>query len=180
MKEKEEEIIELFRADKEKGFRCLINYFQEPIYWHIRRMLDNHDDTEDVLQETFLRVYKHWKLFKRTSKLSTWIYKIATNEVFRFLEHNKQTKISIEDVGNEIWTQLDETDDSSEELERTLLLEKAIRRLPERQQLVFNLRYYDRMEYSEMAVVLNTQIETLKTNFFYAKENIKKYLQTQM
>ena len=153
----DEEILKIVHLDKDKGFKCLIERFQEPLYWHIRRMLTCHEDAEDVLQETFLRVYRHLGSFKGDSKLSTWLYKIATNEVLRFIEKHKQSD-----------------DDTAEQL---VWLQKAIRHLPEKQRLVFNLRYYDELEYAEISEILNTQVETLKTNFHYAKENIKKYIQ---
>ena len=141
-------------------------------------MLSNHDDTEDVLQETFLRAYRHWGSFKGTSKLSTWLYKIATNEVLRFLDKNRQTLLSIDEVDPEgRLAGVEDKEQEDEEHERLLILQKAIRQLPEKQRLVFNLRYYDELDYAEIAEILDTQIETLKTNFFYAKENIKKYIQ---
>ena len=94
----DEEILQIADKDKEKGFRCLIERYQEPLYWHVRRMLPGHDDAEDVLQETFLRAYKHWGSFKGSSKLSTWLYKIATNEALRFLEKNKHTLLPLDDL----------------------------------------------------------------------------------
>lgn len=174
----DEEILRITHVDKEKGFRCLIETYQQPLYWHIRRMLSCHDDAEDVLQETFLRAYRHWNSFKGTSKLSTWLYKIATNEVLRFLDKNKQVLLSIDELGPEDRSiGLEDRDQEDEEAERLIMLQKAIRQLPEKQKLVFNLRYYDELDYAEIAEILDTQIETLKTNFFYAKENIKKYIQ---
>lgn len=174
----DEEILKITHVDKEKGFRCLIETYQQPLYWHIRRMLPGHDDAEDVLQETFLRAYRHWGSFKGTSKLSTWLYKIATNEVLRFLERNKQTLLSIEEVDPDgRLGGVEDREQEDEETERLLIVQKAIRQLPEKQRLVFNLRYYDKLDYAEIAEILDTQVETLKTNFFYAKENIKKYIQ---
>ncbi len=173
----DEEILKIAHVDKEKGFKCLIERYQEPLYWHIRRMLAGHDDAEDVLQETFFRAYRHWDSFKGESKLSTWLYKIATNEVLRFIEKHKQRMISLDDMEHEGVSELPDSDADDETDERLLWLQKAIRQLPEKQRLVFNLRYYDELDYAEIAEILNTQVETLKTNFFYAKENIKKYIQ---
>lgn len=174
----DEEILKICRKNKERGFKFLIEQYQQPLYWHIRRMLPGHDDAEDVLQETFLRAYRHWGSFKGTSKLSTWLYKIATNEVLRFLDKNKQMAVSIDELDKEnaVWQQV--TDEMDEETaERLRMLQKAIQQLPEKQRLVFNLRYYDELDYAEISEILDTQVETLKTNFFYAKENIKKYIQ---
>lgn len=174
----DEEILELYRVDKEKGFRCLIEHYQQPLYWYIRRMLNTHADTEDVLQETFLRVYRHWSSFKGTSKLSTWLYKIATNEALRFIEKNKQNTIPLDEIGNEnVLCEFCGGEADEETAMQLMMLQNAVRSLPEKQKLVFNLRYYDEMDYADIAEVLDTQVETLKTNFFYAKENIKKYIQ---
>ena len=173
----DEEILQIADKDKEKGFRCLIERYQEPLYWHIRRMLPGHDDAEDVLQETFLRVYRHWNSFKGESKLSTWLYKIATNETLRFIEKNRQTLLSLDEMGRESLADVPDESPDDDNRERLALLQKAIRQLPEKQRLVFNLRYYDELDYVDISEILDTQVETLKTNFFYAKENIKKYIQ---
>ena len=172
----DEDIEKLCRSDKDKGFRCLIERYQQPLYWHIRRMLVDHDDTEDVLQETFLRAYRHWDSFRGTSKRSTWLYKIATNEVLRFMEKNKRIYVPVEDVDKEEGVRTPDANEELENAEQIRMLQEAIQALPEKQRLVFNLRYYDEMQYSEISEILNTQVETLKTNFFYAKENIKKYI----
>lgn len=173
----DEEILQIADKDKEKGFRCLIERYQEPLYWHVRRMLPGHDDAEDVLQETFLRAYKHWGSFKGSSKLSTWLYKIATNEALRFLEKNKHTLLPLDDLEQVPEVEWQDNEADAESAERLVVLQKAIRQLPERQRLVFNLRYYDELDYADISEILETQVETLKTNFFYAKENIKRYIQ---
>lgn len=173
----DEEILKIAHLDKDKGFKCLIERFQEPLYWHIRRMLTCHEDAEDVLQETFLRVYRHLGSFKGDSKLSTWLYKIATNEVLRFIEKHKQTMVALDDLERQYAYEVQDSGSDDDTAEQLVWLQKAIRHLPEKQRLVFNLRYYDELEYAEISEILNTQVETLKTNFHYAKENIKKYIQ---
>lgn len=173
----DEEILKIAHLDKDKGFKCLIERFQEPLYWHIRRMLTCHEDAEDVLQETFLRAYRHLGSFKGDSKLSTWLYKIATNEVFRFIEKHKQTMVALDDLERQYAYEVQDSGSDDDTAEQLVWLQKAIRHLPEKQRLVFNLRYYDELEYAEISEILNTQVETLKTNFHYAKENIKKYIQ---
>lgn len=173
----DEEILKIVHLDKDKGFKCLIERFQEPLYWHIRRMLTCHEDAEDVLQETFLRAYRHLGSFKGDSKLSTWLYKIATNEVFRFIEKHKQTMVALDDLERQYAYEVQDSGSDDDTAEQLVWLQKAIRHLPEKQRLVFNLRYYDELEYAEISEILNTQVETLKTNFHYAKENIKKYIQ---
>lgn len=173
----DEEILKIAHLDKDKGFKCLIERFQEPLYWHIRRMLTCHEDAEDVLQETFLRAYRHLGSFKGDSKLSTWLYKIATNEVLRFIEKHKQTMVALDDLERQYAYEVQDSGSDDDTAEQLVWLQKAIRHLPEKQRLVFNLRYYDELEYAEISEILNTQVETLKTNFHYAKENIKKYIQ---
>ena len=173
----DEEILKIVHLDKDKGFKCLIERFQEPLYWHIRRMLTCHEDAEDVLQETFLRVYRHLGSFKGDSKLSTWLYKIATNEVLRFIEKHKQTMVALDDLERQYAYEVQDSGSDDDTAEQLVWLQKAIRHLPEKQRLVFNLRYYDELEYAEISEILNTQVETLKTNFHYAKENIKKHIQ---
>ena len=173
----DEEILKIVHLDKDKGFKCLIERFQEPLYWHIRRMLTCHEDAEDVLQETFLRAYRHLDSFKGDSKLSTWLYKIATNEVLRFIEKHKQTMVALDDLERQFAYEVQDSGSDDDTAEQLVWLQKAIRHLPEKQRLVFNLRYYDELEYAEISEILNTQVETLKTNFHYAKENIKKYIQ---
>ena len=170
----DEEILKIVHLDKDKGFKCLIERFQEPLYWHIRRMLTCHEDAEDVLQETFLRAYRHLGSFKGDSKLSTWLYKIATNEVLRFIEKHKQTMVALDDLERQYAYEVQDSGSDDDTAEQLVWLQKAIRHLPEKQRLVFNLRYYDELEYAEISEILNTQVETLKTNFHYAKENIKK------
>ena len=173
----DEEILKIAHLDKDKGFKCLIERFQEPLYWHRRRMLTCHEDAEDVLQETFLRAYRHLGSFKGDSKLSTWLYKIATNEVLRFIEKHKQTMVALDDLERQYAYEVQDSGSDDDTAEQLVWLQKAIRHLPEKQRLVFNLRYYDELEYAEISEILNTQVETLKTNFHYAKENIKKYIQ---
>lgn len=173
----DEEILKIVHLDKDKGFKCLIERFQEPLYWHIRRMLTCHEDAEDVLQETFLRAYRHLGSFKGDSKLSTWLYKIATNEVLRFIEKHKQTMVALDDLERQYAYEVQDSGSDDDTAEQLVWLQKAIRHLPEKQRLVFNLRYYDELEYAEISEILNTQVETLKTNFHYAKENVKKYIQ---
>ena len=173
----DEEILKIVHLDKDKGFKCLIERFQEPLYWHIRRMLTCHEDAEDVLQETFLRVYRHLGCFKGDSKLSTWLYKIATNEMLRFIEKHKQTMVALDDLERQYAYEVQDSGSDDDTAEQLVWLQKAIRHLPEKQRLVFNLRYYDELEYAEISEIRNTEVETLKTDFHYAKENIKKYIQ---
>ena len=150
----ENKIREACSSDRERGFKMLMNSFQVPIYNYIRRLVVSHEDAEDVLQEVFIRIFRHIDQFREESSLSTWIYRIATNESLRLLNSRKEEGVvSAEDVQ-----------------------EEAILSLPEKQRLVFNLRYYDELEYEEIARVLDSKVDTLKVNYHYAKEKIKEYI----
>jgi len=161
-------------ATKDKGFLQLMEIYKEPIYWHIRRLVVSHEDAEDILQETFIQVYRFAGSFKGESKMYTWLYRIATNECIRHFRKNKKWASdsgSIEKMSGE----LSETD--SENSDAILVkFQQAILQLPEKQRIVFNLRYYDELSYEEIGQILNSSVNTLKTNYHYASEKIKKYL----
>ena len=155
----EDKIRKACSSDRERGFRLLVDSFQEPIYNYIRRMVVSHEDAEDVLQEVFIRVFRHLDQFRNESSLSTWIYRIATNECLRLL--NSKLKAS---------------DYVDYEDELAVKFQEAILTLPEKQRIVFNLRYYDELEYEDIARVLDSKVETLKVNYHYAKDKIKEYI----
>ena len=136
-----------------------------------------HEDAQDVLQEVFIQVYRHWEQFRNESSLSTWIYRIATNESLRLLNNRKNREtISTEDVQEMLIDRLRASDYIDYENELVVRFQKALLRLPEKQRVVFNLRYYDELEYEEIARILDTKVDTLKVNYHYAKEKIKEYI----
>ena len=164
-------------SNRERGFKMLMDYFQEPIYHYIRRLVVLHEDAQDVLQEVFIQVYRHWEQFRNESSLSTWIYRIATNESLRLLNNRKNREtISTEDVQEMLIDRLRASDYIDYENELVVRFQKALLRLPEKQRVVFNLRYYDELEYEEIARILDTKVDTLKVNYHYAKEKIKEYI----
>ena len=159
----------------EKGFRMLMEKYQESIYWHIRRMVKNHEDANDIVQNTFVKVYKGIGKFKQNSKLYTWLYRIATNETITFINKNKKRKsTSIDDKENGIENKLiaEEYSDSDQIIQQ---LKKAIEILPERQKLVFNMRYYDEMTYKQISEILETSVGGLKASYHHAVKKIEKY-----
>ena len=173
----ENKIRQIYKSNREQGFRLLVEYFQEPIYYYIRRLVVLHEDAEDVLQEVFIQIYRHWDQFRNESSLSTWIYRIATNESLRLLNSRKEEGvISAEDVQEELMSKLKASDYIDYENELAVKFQEAILSLPEKQRLVFNLRYYDELEYEEIARVLDSKVDTLKVNYHYAKEKIKEYI----
>ena len=175
----DEDIVRMFHSGngEEKAFRLLVGKYSERLYWHIRKIVIGHEDAEDVLQEVFIRIFRHIDQFREESSLSTWIYRIATNESLRLLNSRKEEGVvSAEDVQEELMSKLKASDYIDYENELAVKFQEAILSLPEKQRLVFNLRYYDELEYDEIARVLDSKVDTLKVNYHYAKEKIKEYI----
>jgi len=172
----EEKIRETCQADPERGFRMLVEKYQRSIYWHIRRMVVSHEDAEDVLQETFIRIFKYLNEFRADSSLSTWIYRIATNECYRFLDKKKEILVSTEEIQADLMNKLMTSEYVDYDNEMEVKFQQAILTLPEKQRLVFNLRYYDELSYEEISQITDTKVDTLKANYHFAKEKIKKYM----
>lgn len=163
-------------ATREKSFGILVRRHQEKLYWHIRRMVIDHEDANDVLQNVFIKVWKSLDGFREDSQLYTWLYKIATNETLTFLNQKKKRfSLSIENVQKELSNKLTSGKHfTGDEIE--MKLQKAILELPEVQRTVFNLRYYDEMPYEEMSKVLDTSVGALKASFHHAVKKIEKSL----
>lgn len=173
----EDKIREAWKSNRERGFKLLMESFQEAIYNYIRRLVVTHEDAQDVLQEVFIRVFRHMDQFRNESSLSTWIYRIATNESLRLLNARKEEgEIASEEMQEELIEKLKASDYIDYENELAVKFQEAILSLPEKQRLVFNLRYYDELEYEEIARILDTKVDTLKVNYHYAKEKIKEYI----
>ena len=172
----EDKIRETCLADPERGFCLLVEKFKSPIYWHIRRMVVSHEDAEDVLQETFIRIFRYMDDFRQESSLSTWIYRIATNECTRFLNRRKELSVSTEEVQAELMNKLMASEYVDYDNAMEVKFQQAILTLPEKQRLVFNLRYYDELKYEEISRITDTKVETLKANYYFAKEKIKEYM----
>ena len=176
MRMSEEQIREACTANPEKGFKMLVETYQSSIYWHIRRMVVAHEDAEDVLQETFIRIFRYLGEFRAESSLSTWIYRIATNECIRFLNSRREQAVSTEDVQEELMNKLMASEYVDYDNGIAVKFQKAILTLPEKQRLVFNLRYYDELSYEEISRITDSKVETLKANYHFAKEKIKEYM----
>ncbi|MCW4451683.1 sigma-70 family RNA polymerase sigma factor [Kaistella sp. BT6-1-3] len=179
MKIKEEEIIRLMSGEKsrEKGVRLMMDAYQSRLYWHIRRIIVDHDLSQDVLQETFIKAYQNFHQFKQDSQLYTWLYRIATNESLQQL--NKMKKMQKLDEDAEYLLQNLVADNVSAEADEIqVLLQKAIHSLPEKQKLVFNMRYYEDLPYEEISKILDMSVGTLKTNYHYAKQKVEDYIKS--
>ena len=173
----ENEIIELCGTDMARGFKLLMDSFQKPIYGYVRRLLVSHEDAQDALQETFIKVFKNWTQFRGQSSLSTWIYKIATNESLRLLENRKRAaNVDMDGMEDQLTGRLMASEYVDYDNEMVVKFQAAILTLPEKQRVVFNLRYYDELEYEDIAKILDSKVATLKVNYHYAKEKIKEYI----
>jgi RNA polymerase sigma-70 factor (ECF subfamily) len=159
-----------------KAFEVLVNTYKERLYWHIRRIVLNHDDADDVLQNTFIKVYRSIEKYKGDSKLYSWMYRIATNESLTFLKQ-KSRKLGV--TNSELQEQLIEelqADVYFEGEEIQLKLQQALATLPEKQKLVFNMKYFQEMKYEEISEVLETSVGGLKASYHLAVKKIETYL----
>ena len=169
------DIIETLNASRETGFRMLLSKYQEPVYWHIRRLVVSHDDAHDATQETFVRMFRSLEQFRGDSSLRTWLYRIATNEALRLIGKRRQETVSLDSVktGVEIIA-ADNYVDYADKV--AVKLQKAILTLPPKQQLAFNLRYYDELGFDEIAKIADSTAASVKASYHVAKEKIIKYM----
>ncbi|MCM8570773.1 RNA polymerase sigma factor [Gramella jeungdoensis] len=180
MQYSEDQFVERLKdsSSSQEAFRELIALYKERLYWHIRNIIKDHDDTDDVLQNTFLKVFRNIDQFKGDSKLYSWMYRIATNESITFLNKKaRRLKITSEELQNQIIDNL-ESDVYFEGNEIQLKLQKAIATLPDKQQQVFNMKYFQELKYREMAEILNTSEGALKASYHHAVKKIEEYLKT--
>lgn len=172
------ELIKKFSATETRNyaFNLIVRKYQERIYWHIRKMVYNHDDADDITQDTFIKAYKGLLKFREDSQLYTWIYRIATNECLNFIKKNKRRNlISLNEVENIIEAQFtDDNELSGREIQ--IALQMAIAQLPEKQKLVFNMKYFDDMKYEDMSAVLKTSVGALKASYHLAVKKIETIL----
>ncbi|MFT3749847.1 MAG: sigma-70 family RNA polymerase sigma factor [Agriterribacter sp.] len=163
-------------ATKEKAFTSIIKKYQERLYWHIRRLVIQHEDANDVLQNVCIKVWNGLENFREDSQLYTWLYRIATNESLTYLEQQKRkSSLSIDNEENPVAAKLQaEKDFDASKAEWKLQM--AVQQLPEKQRLVFNLRYYDEMPYEEMSKVLNTSEGALKASYHHAVKKIEDFI----
>ena len=177
MKITEEEIIEWMssKRSQEKGLRALMDTYQSRLYWHIRRLIVDHALAQDVLQDTFIKAFTNFHQFKKESKLYTWLYRIATNEALQQLNKMKKMQKSDEDAEYHLQNLTAESEVATGE-EIQIMLQQAIDTLPEKQKLVFNMRYYDELPYEDISQILEISVGTCKTNYHYAKQKIEDYI----
>lgn len=158
------------------GFNLLVRKYQQKVYWLVRKMVIDHDDADDLTQETFIKVWQALPNFRGDAQLYTWIYRIATNECLNFLaKKRRRFFLPIGDVENELSDKLDENPDLTGD-EIQLRLQKAILTLPDKQRLVFNLKYFDEMKYEDMAEVTGTSVGALKASYHLAVKKVEDFL----
>lgn len=164
------------KESQAKAFEVLVNTYKERLYWHIRRIVLNHDDADDVLQNTFIKVFRSIDKFKGDSKLYSWMYRIATNEALTFLKQkSRKLGFSNEELQEQLVENL-QADVYFEGEEIQLKLQQALATLPEKQKLVFNMKYYQEMKYDEISEVLETSVGALKASYHLAVKKIETYL----
>ena len=178
----EEELLELLQNEstKEKGFRILVLQYQERLYWHVRRIVKTHENSDDVVQNVFIKIHRNINKFKGDSKLYTWLYRIATNESLTFIK--QQQRHSTETIDNPDFN-LSERLTADTFLESKTIqdvLQKAIDQLPEKQKLVFNMRYFQELSYQAISEILGTSEGGLKASYHHAVKKIEAFVKQNM
>ncbi len=175
----EETLVEQLKQKEAKAFELLINTYKERLYWHIRRIVLDHDDTDDVLQNTFIKIYRNIDRFKGDSKLYSWMYRIGTNEALTFIKvKSKKLGLGMDEIHKHMANNL-EADVYFEGDEIQMKLQKAIATLPEKQKLVFNMKYFEEMKYEEISEILETSVGSLKASYHLAVKKIESYLKEE-
>ena len=174
----DDQILELIRREQslEEGFRLLMQKYQERLYWQIRRLVIEHEDANDVIQNTLIKVFRSIRSFEGKSQLYTWLYRIATNEALTFLQKKKRKAASsLDDEESLLANQLEaDTFFDGDEAQRQLQL--ALQTLPDKQKVVFNMRYFEEMSYKDISEVLGTSVGALKASYHHAVKKIEQYL----
>lgn len=164
---------------RDLAFQKLMNKYKERLYWHIRKMVMDHDDADDILQNTFIKVWRSVDKFREESSLYTWLYRIATNESLTFINSNKRrSMVPMNDTSEFLMNNL-ESDVYFDGDDIQLRLQEAILKLPEKQRIVFNLKYFEEMKYEEMSHVLDTSVGALKASFHHAVKKVEEYLKSK-
>lgn len=170
------DILNLLETDINKGFGLLVGKYSTRLYWHIRRIVILHEDANDALQNTFINAWRNISGFRKESSLYTWLFTIATNEAFTLLnKRSKNRAVSLDDL-DVFFTNSIEGNTWFDGDEAQKKLQNAILQLPEKQRIVFNLKYYEEMTYEDMSIVLNTSEGALKASYHHAVKKIEKYL----
>ena len=176
----EKEMTEALKDKKLRAdtFSAIVKQYSKPIYWHIRRMVLSHDDTNDILQNTFLKAWNNIEAFRGDSQISTWLYRIAINETLTFIAKNSNNTVSIDTPEGAVVQQL-ESDVYFNGSRADALFHEAVNRLPAKQRLVFNMKYSENMKYEEISEILGTSVGALKASYHIAVNKIEEYIKKQ-
>lgn len=178
----EDLIIKKIRDEETRnyGFNLLVREYQERIYWHVRKMVIDHDDTDDLVQEIFVKVWHNLDKFRADSKLYTWIYRIATNECLNFLNKKKKRFfLPIHDLEGELTEKLiSNSEPSGDEVQ--MKLQKALLKLPDKQRMVFNMKYFDDMKFNDISEITGTSVGALKASYHHAVKKIEDFINSDL
>jgi RNA polymerase sigma-70 factor (ECF subfamily) len=163
-------------SNRDRAFQTLVNTYQERLYWHIRKIVMNHEDADDVLQNTFVKVWRSIGNFREESSLYTWLYRIATNESLTLIHANKRRSLIPANDASEYLINNLTSDPYFEGTEIQKKLQEAILQLPEKQRIVFNMKYFDEMKYEDMSQILNTSVGALKASFHHATKKVEDFI----
>lgn len=167
-------------SSREEGFGLLLKKYQQKLYWHIRRLVIDHDDADDVVQEVFIKVWKNLDNFREDSQLYTWLFRIATNESITFLNKKKQKQsVSLEDENSSYLAETLQDTTYFDGDRAQMKLQKALLTLPDKQRIVFNMKYFEDMKYDEMSEVLGTSVGALKASYHHAVKKIEHYFNSE-
>jgi RNA polymerase sigma-70 factor (ECF subfamily) len=170
------DIFELLKSNVDKGFRIVVERYSSKLYWHIRRIVILHEDADDALQNTFINAWRNIDNFRNESSIYTWLYAIATNESLAIInKRKKNAAVPIDDLGS-YFANSQEGSTWFDGDEAQIKLQNAILRLPEKQRIVFNLKYFNDMTYEEMSKILDTSVGALKASYHYAVKKIENII----
>ena len=174
----DKDLIQQFRLENKRNdaFNLIVIKYQERLYWHIRKIVVSHDDADDIVQNTFIRAFEGLAQFREDASLFTWLYRIATNESLTFLKKKKRSSfLSMDDYHQVLEnTLVGDTYTNGDEIQ--IKLQQAIIRLPEKQRLVFNMKYFGELKYEEISEILGTSVGALKASYHHALKKMKSYL----
>lgn len=176
------ELIVLFRQpeSRERAFRLLLDRYSRKLYWHVRRIVVDHDDADDVVQNTFIKVWEKLADFREESAFYTWLYRVATNEALNFLNRKKANlNVSMESLQETLGERL-VADRYFNGDKAALLLQQAVLQLPEKQRLVFNMKYFDNLKYEEMEAILGTSVGALKASYHHAVKKVEEFMRNSL
>lgn len=178
---KETELIADLKTEgkKDMAFHILVKTYQEKLYWHIRRMVVSHDDTDDILQNVFIKVWKNVESFREDSSLYTWLFRIATNETLSFLNKKRRHSLFSMDDSENHMAEEPFSDDYFDGDDVQKKLQAAIIKLPDKQKIVFNMKYFEEMKYEEMSEILKTSVGALKASYHHAVKKIEEFFENE-